>query len=225
MNYSHRQRRGFTFWEVVIVVGILAFLAAILFPILSGRRDPSHRNICPSNLKQISLGVMQYVQDYDGKYPRVELGPKANSGKDKDPSGFGWADSLQPYLKSTQIFQCSSEKAAPGKKNPLQPQYTDYWFNARASGISEKQVSEPSQTILFGDGNDGTDATNARYHLKSIPVQWRGDEHSPLYRHTDGAANFAFGDGHVKRLKGSDWKNGLNFSGDTKATFRLKPTK
>lgn len=224
MNHSRLQRRGFTFWEVVIVVGILAFLAAVLFPIFG--RSRRNRDHCQSNLKQIGLGMAQYVVDYDGKYPRVASGAKANSRKGADLSAFGWADALYPYTKSTQLFQCPIEKTNSTKNEAAQSEYTDYWFNARASGVNEKYFSEPAQIILMGDGNDGTDATNARYHLMSIPVKWRSDEKSPLYRHRDeGGANFAFADGHVKWLKGSDWKNGLDFGGNTKATFRLKPAK
>jgi prepilin-type processing-associated H-X9-DG protein len=44
-----------------------------------------------------------------------------------------------------------------------------------------------------------------RYHLMSIPVKWRSDAKSPLYRHLEGA-NFAFADGHVKWLRASGWK-------------------
>lgn len=222
MNHSRWPRRGFTFWEVVIVVGILAFLAAVLFPVL-GRGEPINRRAsCTTNLKQIMLGVQQYVQDYNGKYPRVALGVSSSWGKESDYSAFGWADAIYPYLKSTRIFQCPSEETNSTTVEALQPQYTDYWFNARASGITQEQIFYLSQTILLGDGNDGTDATDARYHLMSIPAKWRGDIKSPLYRHSE-TANFAFADGHVKSLKGSDWKNGLDFGGQTTATFRLKP--
>ena len=225
MNHSNWQRRGFTVWQVVIVLGILALLAAVLFPIFFVRGHPPNRRAsCLTNLKQIMLGVKQYVQDYDGKYPLVVSGPRNSSGKAGDYSAFGWADAIYPYVKSTQIFQCPSEETAPTTVDALQPQYTDYWFNARASGVSEKQVWEPAQILLLGDGNDGTDLTNARYHLMSIPAKWRGDVKSPLYRHTE-TANFAFADGHVKSLKGSEWKNGLDFNGGTKATFRLKAAK
>ncbi len=223
MKRSNGQHRGSAFWEAVFVLAVLGVVVAVLLPVFKRGREP-HRNYCQSNLKQIMLGMRQYVQDYDEKYPLVASGTKANSGKPKDLSAFGWADALQPYLKSTQIFQCSSQKNAPAKGEPAQLQYTDYWFNAGLSGVEEKKVDEVATTITLGDGNDGADSTDARYHLMSIPQKWRDGKSSPLYRHQDaGGANFAFADGHVKWLQGRDWKSDLDFGGNTRATFRLKP--
>ncbi|MBW3636562.1 MAG: DUF1559 domain-containing protein [Armatimonadetes bacterium] len=223
MNDSRLQRRGFTFWQVVLLLGTVGLLAAILFPIFGRSRNPGKRSSCQSNLKQISLGIKQYIQDYDARFPVIASGARANSGKVGDLSAFGWADAIQPYLKSTQIYQCFEESngsnaSYPNKADPTKTQYTDYWFNARLSHVRERQILEPAQTILLGDGNDGSDVTNARYHLMSIPEKWRGDENSPLYRHREGA-NFAFADGHVKGFPARSWKNSV--SHHRGATFLL----
>ena len=53
--------------------------------------------------------------------------------------------------------------------------------------------------LLSGDGNDGTDATNARYSLSELPDAWHNAD-APALRHLDGA-NYAFADGHVKSMK------------------------
>ena len=208
MNYSTLRRRGLAFWEVVLVLGMLGLLAAIFFPVFERRPDGNKRG-CPLNLKQIMLGVRQYVQDYDERFPLVASGAKPNSGKAGDFSAFGWADALQLYLKSTQWFQCPSKinGAQSRKANPTKPQYTDYWFNSRLSRLEDRKILEPAYTINLGDG---TDVTDARYHLMSLPAKWRSDEKSPLYRHLEGA-NFAFADGHVKWFKASGWDNDISY--------------
>ncbi len=105
--------RGFTLIELLVVIAIIAILAAILFPVFARARENARRASCQSNLKQIGLGVIQYTQDYDEKYPRAYYGYP-------DPSGAGqpgndiikdykWMDVVQPYVKSTQVFNCPSD--------------------------------------------------------------------------------------------------------------------
>ena len=59
------RRRGFTLIELLVVIAIIAILAAILFPVFARARENARKANCQSNLKQVSLGLMQYVQDYD----------------------------------------------------------------------------------------------------------------------------------------------------------------
>ena len=63
------RRKAFTLVELLIVIAIIALLAAILFPAFSRARESARRSSCQSNLKQISLGLMQYAQEYDGHQP------------------------------------------------------------------------------------------------------------------------------------------------------------
>ncbi len=70
---THRSRnsiqRGFTLIELLVVIAIIAILAAILFPVFQSVRENARRTTCASNLKQIGLGVIQYLQDSDETFP------------------------------------------------------------------------------------------------------------------------------------------------------------
>jgi prepilin-type N-terminal cleavage/methylation domain-containing protein/prepilin-type processing-associated H-X9-DG protein len=112
------QKAGFTLIELLIVIAIISLLAAILFPVFARARENARRASCQSNLKQIALGILQYTQDYDETWPGHTF------------NGFGWSYNIQPYVKSTQILQCPSEKH---KANPVaigQWGYSDYFYNA-----------------------------------------------------------------------------------------------
>ncbi|RYF50770.1 MAG: DUF1559 domain-containing protein [Cytophagaceae bacterium] len=94
------QRKGFTLIELLVVIAIIAILAAILFPVFGRARENARRSSCSSNLKQIGLGLMQYTQDYDEKMPLRYFA--------KDTGFANWANVIQPYVKSYQLFQCPS---------------------------------------------------------------------------------------------------------------------
>src|SRR5471032_2965994 len=92
----YRRSRGFTLIELLVVIAIIAILAAILFPVFARARENARRTACQSNLKQIGLAFMQYVQDYD------ELQPSGNSYDNSAVGipGGGWAGVMSPYVRS-----------------------------------------------------------------------------------------------------------------------------
>jgi prepilin-type N-terminal cleavage/methylation domain-containing protein/prepilin-type processing-associated H-X9-DG protein len=100
---AQRKLRGFTLIELLVVIAIIAILAAILFPVFARARENARRSSCMSNLKQIGIGIMQYTQDYDEVLPWYQTTTPTR----------GWADSVQPYIKSTQVFQCPSDVTGP----------------------------------------------------------------------------------------------------------------
>src|SRR5437762_2167194 len=62
-------KRGFTLIELLVVIAIIAILAAILFPVFARAREKARQTSCLSNLKQIDIGFLMYVQDYDEQFP------------------------------------------------------------------------------------------------------------------------------------------------------------
>jgi prepilin-type N-terminal cleavage/methylation domain-containing protein len=122
------KRPGFTLIELLVVIAIIAILAAILFPVFAKARENARRAACMSNLKQIGIGTMQYIQDSDERFPPyVELNdtqatanPFGATPAEKYVVAGGnslskghwhtWMDFIYPYIKSVQVFDCPSRQ-------------------------------------------------------------------------------------------------------------------
>ena len=185
MNIT-KTKSAFTLIELLVVIAIIAILAAILFPVFARARENARRSSCQSNLKQIGIGAMQYVQDYDEKYPQAYWYKNDTGGS----GGYVHVSAIiQPYLKSEQIWKCPSSEGLPATNN-FDPQFlklpnaqfapqgnpgTDkqaknlsYVFNSAViprkrkssdivNTVSMSAVDETATTIMAVDMNDSAD--------------------------------------------------------------------
>ncbi|MEN6545983.1 MAG: type II secretion system protein [Armatimonadia bacterium] len=62
-------KRGFTRVELLLVIGIIATLAAILFPVFAKARERARSVSCQANLFNIGMALRLYSQDHEGRYP------------------------------------------------------------------------------------------------------------------------------------------------------------
>jgi prepilin-type N-terminal cleavage/methylation domain-containing protein/prepilin-type processing-associated H-X9-DG protein len=100
-----RSSRGFTLIELLVVIAIIAILAAILFPVFAKAREKARTTTCLSNCKQIGLGIIQYVQDFDEHFPYSQYN---NDG------GPALGSLVEPYVKNGQVWRCPSDSLSGG---------------------------------------------------------------------------------------------------------------
>lgn len=98
------KRRGFTLIELLVVIAIIAILAAILFPVFAQARAAARKASCLSNVKQLALAALMYVQDNDEKFFGWNWGNRYS----EDSNSF-WSAASLPYIKSLQIFRCPDD--------------------------------------------------------------------------------------------------------------------
>ncbi|HLJ55751.1 MAG TPA: DUF1559 domain-containing protein [Chthonomonadaceae bacterium] len=121
---SGNRRNAFTLIELLVVIAIIAILAAILFPVFAQAREKARGTTCVSNEKQITLGILQYVQDYDEMYP---IGQQFHNGLmtsgwdgniNSDDQCVGIENEIDPYVKAgvpwgparaSSVWQCPSD--------------------------------------------------------------------------------------------------------------------
>ena len=59
------KQKAFTLIELLVVIAIIAILAAILFPVFAQAKDAAKKTQSISNVKNLTLGVIMYTNDYD----------------------------------------------------------------------------------------------------------------------------------------------------------------
>lgn len=103
-------KSAFTLIELLVVIAIIAILAAILFPVFAQAKVAAKKAVDLSNLKQISLCILMYENDYDDTPCQVtwEVNPSRVGGPppwDKKKYQVHFTYLLQPYVKNYDIFR------------------------------------------------------------------------------------------------------------------------
>lgn len=229
---SRRPRTAFTLIELLVVIAIIAILASMLLPALSRAKAKATAISCANNLKQLSVIWTMYSGDNnetlvlngDGTEPTVPLtwvgGSFASIESDTtnifkliDPkySLFG------PYLRSTDVYRCPSDKTLETVGNKKYPVVRSYGMNAfvgwKGPGYRDNPATGyklytrtgdftepgPSEAFVFSEIHHDSICrpffgmimrSSAFYH---IPANY----HKP-------SSTFAFADGHVEIHKWVD---------------------
>lgn len=228
---AQKTYRGFTLIELLVVIAIIALLAAILFPVFSRARENARKSSCLNNMKQVGLGLLQYAQDYNEILP-------VGAGRQTTDTGrpVGWIGPTYPYVKSPQLFRCSSDSISRTSsyaynqalgfngRTPALSEFTQTAVTVMVFEIQDTTVynlANPAETSsvtgcgfnsttgnnLTGAGGTG-DNTNVKYATGYTRGQSGTGFANSTGRHLE-TSNWLFGDGHAKALSGNAVSPGL----------------
>lgn len=111
---------------VAVVVVVLVFvLGAATMPAFSRAREKARSTSCQSNLKQVSLAILMYCQDWDEVYPTAG----------------DWSDKLMPYCRNEQLFICPDSGLGD----------QSYEFNSVLDGRRLSSILRPNDSAMVWD--------------------------------------------------------------------------
>lgn len=109
-------QKGFTLIELLVLIGIIAALSAVLFPLYVNAKKSAKRAACQSNLRQIGQAFESYLADNNSYYP--------NTDYQYLWAGYYWREPMRRYVGAAKasgagttknsVFSCPSDPTPPG---------------------------------------------------------------------------------------------------------------
>ncbi len=176
--------RAFTLIELLAVIVLVVVVVAFLFPIPSKPREKSWQVTCLSNEKQLGLGLMQYQQDYDQRFPR---------GVQPANNGSGWAGAVYPYVKNQYVFKCPDDTASQSVAGGVTLYPVSYAMNSEA--VIDRSGKKTPPGLLYVPGDTVLPGEVSGAGTNSTDPQEAGSPHkSPM----DFSDNIVWADGDNK---------------------------
>lgn len=116
--------------------------AAVLYPVFAQAKDAARRTSTLSNAKQLAVGAMIYMTDYDDVMPYVQGTAAAKYV-------------LDPYLKN------------PGLWKSLNPNGGEFKLNMAVAGVNVAAVDNPAEVVLFYEEKEWPDGKRCVAYLDS----------------------------------------------------------
>lgn len=134
-----KRHRGFTFLELMVVLGTLAILVGILVPSIARLRERERRTLCGENLRRLGIALSLYGKANRDELPRVIYDPKAL------PNGAGYVAFTGP--------DASDPFAAGGPVSPNDVT-ASLWLLVRGGYVSSDYTPITSAFICPSSGNE-----------------------------------------------------------------------
>lgn len=141
-------RRGFTLIELLVVISIIGLLTAILLPTLTSARGTARRTACASNLRQVGVGLRNYLGGSNDRFPLASYLPSIGPTPLPQSPSISISDVLLPNVGNQRdVFRCPNDTPDPNRPFPnanksyFQSERTSYEYQIRIGGETLEQYA------------------------------------------------------------------------------------
>ena len=96
----HRTKGAFTLVELLVVIAIIGTLVALLLPAVQAARAAARRAECASNMRQVGVAIMQYVDTNNGRFPLSAYHNSLSNSGSVNQEEISWIVTLAPFMES-----------------------------------------------------------------------------------------------------------------------------
>lgn len=120
VDSRHRaSSRGFTLVELLVVIAIIGVLVALLLPAVQAAREAARRMQCTNNVRQLSLGTINYEQSHKSLPYGILMSHEFDEGSAPHLSTrSSWAVAILPYIELNNLFQQYDEETRTANSLP-----------------------------------------------------------------------------------------------------------
>ncbi len=156
------RRLAFTLVELLVVVAVIAILAAMLLPALSGAKASALVVACMNNERQMGIALNMYVGE-NHAYPYLSAYWDLN---------FRWEDALHiydPLSWTNRNRHCPAYRGVIAMRSTSLPGYPgSYAYNGYGSVGMEKLLLNEQRSLGLGSDNTGGEAVGQPFFSKPV---------------------------------------------------------
>ena len=183
-NRRQKSKAGFSFADLLTVLGVLALLVLLQISALAHNKGNSHRAVCADNLRRLAISWLVYADDNRGKLvPNNSAAFSStnnwvagwldfSSGSDNTNLALITRSKLYPYNKAVEIYRCPDDLSAYRGMMRVRSYSMNSWVGESAAGWLDSpnvfakparisEIRQPDQTFVLIEEhpdsiNDGT---------------------------------------------------------------------
>ena len=168
--------KAFTLIELLVAIAIIGCLVSLMMPSLTAMQQKANSLKCVSNMRQIGVSALLYVNDHGERTPVIEPWPSQPVYSPSDGAQT-ILQALGPYGVTTSVLQCPSDLKGP---NYYAKEGSSYQWFPMANGQNTQSVK-----VVWMNNQNQT---------MSMSRLFLAFDYSAVH---NGGSNVLFGDGHV----------------------------